>query len=267
MPICAYCDQNKKLTREHVIAHKFLSKYYPDGKGKNKQVGYQNKTETISSNFQIVRDVCSDCNGIHLSQVDEYFLSFYKENFDFKIKKPGQTYTLSYDYNKLSRWLLKTLYNSERANKYDSTPAYLYNLRKYMLGEPNNSDMVFELYYECLSDHEKIPTSIIYRNSLKNGLLKMGNAVFASSTGYPNIRSKYFISGNNAFFLFFTNKKEIKDIEAFVSDLDYFHCLKLYRIDPDKSEITYKVSEKTAVDIERSSLQGPKSVYLDGYNF
>ena len=268
---CAYCGKGRdtvQFTKEHVVSHTFLNKYYPPitpskkindrNKKKNYQVGgYQNSIQRDSCNYQTIPDVCEKCNNEILSALDEYFLKFYDLNTDCKLKKQGQLFTLKYDYSLLSRWLLKTLYNSERKNAYsDIIPPYLHNFKKYILYNQENTDYELQLYFECLKDHEKLPLNAIYRNSRKNGILKLGNMVIDKAFGYSDIKTKYFISGNYAFYLFFKHKDSLESIDQFISDLNYYRCIELYKIDSTKDFIEYKVSARSIVDIINLTKEG-----------
>ena len=268
---CAYCGRGKesvKFTKEHVVAHTFLNKYYPPIVSLNKNLdkkkkklfqvgGYQNSIQKDSCNYQTIADVCSECNNGVLSSLDSYFLDFYDKNTDCKLKKQGKINTLNYNYSLLSRWLLKTMYNSERKNGYTSiVQPYLHNFKNYILSNEQCPDYEFQLYFECLKDHEKISPRVIYRNSLKNGLLKLSDMIIPKGLCYTDIKAKTFISDNYAFFIFVKPKKSSESIDQLVSDLNYYLCIELYKIAPEKEQIEYKVSTRSIVDLLKVSKEG-----------
>jgi hypothetical protein len=115
---CAYCGEEKKPTREHIIPDGFLR-----GMKVDEQIRW---TETspcrvIGSDF-VIKDVCDNCNNRVLSQLDTYAINLITK-YNGKIDKNTKKIFFKYDYNKLSRWLLKVCYNSARANKleYDTS--------------------------------------------------------------------------------------------------------------------------------------------------
>lgn len=110
MKRCAYCNNEfeaKDFSREHVIPNGLL-KLFPD----------QNITFTeekaYKDNFGLVKkDVCTKCNNEELSELDDYGVNMIKENFLGKFGLEDTVY-IKFNYNLLSRWLLKILYNNER---------------------------------------------------------------------------------------------------------------------------------------------------------
>ena len=64
---------------------------------------------------QVIRDVCAICNNGPLSRLDEYARKLYISYFT-KEYKIARMLRLRYDYELLSKWLLKIAYNSARAS-------------------------------------------------------------------------------------------------------------------------------------------------------
>jgi len=62
----------------------------------------------------VIKDVCSKCNNEPLSELDSYAKSLHQRYFnkDYQSIKNG---IFEYDFEKLSKWLLKVSYNSARA--------------------------------------------------------------------------------------------------------------------------------------------------------
>ncbi|HEY5588188.1 MAG TPA: hypothetical protein VIK86_04430 [Candidatus Paceibacterota bacterium] len=113
MKHCAYCGiplvKNIK-SREHIIPNGLL-KLFPE----------QNITFTANKaykdNFgQAISDVCTICNGGYLSILDDYGIDLIKHNFMRKFK-PDDNINISFDFNKMCRWLLKIAFNHERVEK------------------------------------------------------------------------------------------------------------------------------------------------------
>lgn len=112
MRYCAYCGEDRVLTKEHVWPSSLIRKYTDGLKVYN----------TRKNNFYIgdpvIKDVCEKCNNITLSKLDSYLSSLYDQYF-FKILSPGDSVEIEYDYDLLLRALLKISYNSSRAGKED----------------------------------------------------------------------------------------------------------------------------------------------------
>lgn len=73
----------------------------------------------------VIKDVCEECNNGILSELDNYAINLITK-YNGKIDKDAKKVFFKYDYNKLSRWLLKVCYNSARANKLEyDTNSYI----------------------------------------------------------------------------------------------------------------------------------------------
>jgi hypothetical protein len=121
---CAFCGQQKKLTKEHVWPSCFLDRV---GRG---SAHYSPKSGKVHGADYIVRDVCMECNNVHLAALDKYFCNLY----DRLLSEPmgaNQTVTLEYDYDLLCRVLLKIAYNTARSAGSDSAP--FHRLLSYIL--------------------------------------------------------------------------------------------------------------------------------------
>ena len=105
---CAYCDEVKRLTLEHIWGdavegafppHTHFSAKFPDGVKGDQTIG----------------DVCQDCNNVALSPLDDHGVRLVRRYFirSFELTPP-----VSFEYEdhaRFSRWLLKILYNDARA--------------------------------------------------------------------------------------------------------------------------------------------------------
>ncbi len=131
MAICAYCKQDKKLTKEHVWPHCFLKKR------QYISAHFSVKGEKVHGSDYVVKDVCEDCNSIILSELDEYFCELTDKYFQNTIDQEEEIH-FEYDYNLLSRALLKIAYNTTRAGVSD--PTALSNASSYILGESTSFD-------------------------------------------------------------------------------------------------------------------------------
>lgn len=114
---CAYCKKQAAATREHVIPafiYRFQKELGEKALGWNEAAG-----KMVRSEIQI-KDVCEGCNGGRLSQLDSYGKSFLMSS-GFLTQNYSSLYAdFTYDYDLLSRWLLKISFNSSRTDRVHS---------------------------------------------------------------------------------------------------------------------------------------------------
>lgn len=134
MQACAYCDvQNTKLTKEHLwpaCLHKRIDKANRSYIGA-RNLFYLAKNNRVFLGEPQIKDVCANCNNKTLSVLDAYICKLWDTYFN-KIVEASDDVTFLYDYNLLSRWLLKMCFNSSRIH--DSDRIHLTNCRHYILG-------------------------------------------------------------------------------------------------------------------------------------
>ena len=142
---CAYCNKNEyKLTREHVIPDSFL-------KGMNRKsvtTWLDKAPKRVIKGDIVIKDVCEKCNNEYLSILDNYayhLLVNYNGNVIYDKKK----IFFKYNYNMLSRWLLKVAYNSSRTNNstYDSS---IYSKCAPYIIKNENSPLDFSLFVQYI---------------------------------------------------------------------------------------------------------------------
>lgn len=108
---CAYCNNEGKMSREHVIPKGFI-----DHMNFKEQIVSLDKAPTRVINSEItVKDVCATCNNGYLSVLDSYGLKLILKYNDLISVNTKKIY-FKYDYFKLVKWLLKVCYNMARAN-------------------------------------------------------------------------------------------------------------------------------------------------------
>jgi hypothetical protein len=76
--VCAFCGQERKLTKEHVWPSCFM-----DRVGRN-AAHYSPKSGKVHGADYVVRDVCAECNAVHLAELDAYFCAFYDSHLSGK---------------------------------------------------------------------------------------------------------------------------------------------------------------------------------------
>jgi hypothetical protein len=150
MNICAYCGSNGPFTREHILP-KCLYQRTPHIKFQILEAVPQKIVEGEVT----IRDVCASCNNGNLSGLDAYFCDLYDTYFQYFVQK-NQTIKFEYDFFRLTRWLLKTSYNSARVHNSDQLLA---NYKNYILrGEPEPRDigvfvqLIIPYHYHIRSD-------------------------------------------------------------------------------------------------------------------
>ena len=75
---------------------------------------YHRKPDKVLGAEHVIKDVCAACNSGPLSALDDYARSLYFRFFAKRYQSIKRA-TFEYDFDKLSKWLLKIGYNSARA--------------------------------------------------------------------------------------------------------------------------------------------------------
>ncbi len=127
--VCAYCDEEKPLTNDHVWPSGFL-----DRMGR-RSAHHSPKSGKVHGADYVVGDVCARCNNELLSKLDAYFCRLYDEQIGLP-KGPNESVLFHYDYDLLLRSLLKIAYNTARSAGSETAP--FKRLRPYILsgGDP-----------------------------------------------------------------------------------------------------------------------------------
>jgi len=114
MSICTYCGQEGRLTREHILPSFVYNYQYSIGKGKTS--GWREKPQRIVEGEAVIKDVCERCNNVVLSELDAHVKNLLEKAGLFTKCFLKEYVTIDYNYNLLSRWLLKVAFNSSRAS-------------------------------------------------------------------------------------------------------------------------------------------------------
>jgi len=153
---CAFCLENKNMTREHLwpaSLHKRLKLINDQKRG----YFWLNSKSKILAVEPKIQDVCADCNNGILSQLDNYICNIFDSNFSHMPEK-DEVVSLEYDYHLLKRWLLKMCYNSARI----SNSPDLFVLKKllpYILGENEKLSQSVQIFLQ-LTYPQKLPEDI-----------------------------------------------------------------------------------------------------------
>lgn len=135
--ICAYCDKQGVMTREHIWPKCILTRM-PELTAR--YVGSQKK---YIGGELVIADVCAECNNKKLSDLDAYFCLLFDRYFHYFHQDKGD-FDFEYDYDLLLRCLLKITYNTSRTIIKENNPFMKY--RKVVLdGGENREDIVVKL--------------------------------------------------------------------------------------------------------------------------
>lgn len=131
--VCQYCyhefDTDKyKRTAEHIIP-KGIIELFPD-----QYISYVDGKAFVDNNGITISDVCKYCNGTLLSPLDSYGKTLIKLQFLDKIpiEQIDCIFDKTFDGQKLSRWLIKIIFNERRSKKlncdwFDRVHGYMLN--------------------------------------------------------------------------------------------------------------------------------------------
>lgn len=125
MKNCAYCGKPEKLTKEHIWPSTLIKKY-------EDLLTYNKSKNKFYKGDAVIKDVCSECNNVHLSKLDFYLSNLFDAHLK-NILNPGESAYLEYDYDQLLRALLKISFNSARSSATDKTIKAHKKLTKYIL--------------------------------------------------------------------------------------------------------------------------------------
>ncbi|WP_052646966.1 hypothetical protein [Paenibacillus terrae] len=106
--VCAYCSEEGKLTKEHIIPDSLLVVFA--------ECDFTIRGDSYFKADPVIKDVCLKCNNEILSELDNYGSNIIKRYFVDEYE-PDTHLNIDYDYRLLSRWLLKLAYNNERSFK------------------------------------------------------------------------------------------------------------------------------------------------------
>lgn len=131
---CVYCLENKAPSSEHIFPDFFYEKLNLKNND-SKFFTYETYTNQSKVRELQIADVCEECNTHKLSNLDRHV----SKVIDTLLSSNNEKVTIFYDYDLLQRWLLKTVFNTTRLIRADSTSKIYSNYYlKYMLnGEKN----------------------------------------------------------------------------------------------------------------------------------
>lgn len=155
---CSYCNQSdEKLTREHIIPDGFLR-----GMNRKAMTTWSDKAPVrVIKGDMVIKDVCAKCNNELLSILDNYALNAITK-YNGEINRATKKIFFKYDFEKISRWLLKVVYNSARASGsvYDSS---IYKQCTEYILEGGTCELDFSIYAQFIDiSPNELKDSVIY---------------------------------------------------------------------------------------------------------
>lgn len=135
--VCAYCDNQGSMTREHIWP-KCIIKRMPDLTAR-----YAGSQKKYIGGELVIADVCAVCNNFKLSALDAHLCLLFDRYFHH-FHESANDFEFEYDYDMLMRCLLKITYNSSRTVMKENNPFAKY--RKTILdGGIKREDIVIKL--------------------------------------------------------------------------------------------------------------------------
>jgi len=126
MKTCSYCNSTAPLTKEHIWPSNLIKKY------EEKLASYNKKIDKLVYSDPVIKDVCANCNNVLLSPLDAYLSNLY-DLWLYKSLNPGESTRIEFDFELLSRALLKISYNSARAIANDEIKKAHEKFKNYIL--------------------------------------------------------------------------------------------------------------------------------------
>ena len=251
MTICAYCKEDKKATREHVTPD-FIYKILKQQDGEH--ISWNSNFDDYKRNVEsVIKDVCAKCNNEYLADLDSYGQEFVESN-NIHQATYLTNLILNYNYELLSRWLLKVAYNSTRMTKGNTanfTPYINYILYGDKKEAPNNKYffIIMELLKPQLDKEDNIYPIHYFR---KNGKL-YSNPMYFGITGYqPKSGNRYEVNciqiGSLRLHLLFTNN-ELSIGHSAIEKRKYMKLMiNSHLLAPKRQSCNIKVTNKTWVE-------------------
>jgi hypothetical protein len=241
--LCAYCRSASELTKEHLLPA-FLTRLEPDY-----TFGINERAGKFTGPGGTIKDVCRTCNTGPLSTLDAYAKGFYEIHGLAGGMHPD-TFTISYDYGLLSRWLLKMAYNNLRTvSSGDSFRPYTNFIRK---GAPLPNSKYLHIYLEVirplkLTDKIKSGLNPLWQD--KDCMPSLGFRCAQMASTFGPVPGVFLVSLNAFHFQIFTFSFKSKS-EARQSAVDAILPKKchIFRLCPEYQNPTLKLSERDTLD-------------------
>ena len=125
--ICAYCGQESKGTKEHIVSSAILD-LFPEC-----FATIDNIRGKVHLGDPMVKDVCAECNNKKISYIDSYAKDMVSYYFVQKYEQDDMI-DFTYDYTLVQKMLLKYSYNALRSYN-DNTAFFTQNILDFLKNE------------------------------------------------------------------------------------------------------------------------------------
>lgn len=128
---CAYCSEEAKGTREHIISCAVLD-LFPEC-----HVTFDTARKAVYLADPMIKDVCATCNNQRISYIDGYARDF-MTRYAVKNYNEDDTVEIEYDYTMIQKVLLKYAFNALRSHNQQYS-FFDEEIRHYLMHEDDNT--------------------------------------------------------------------------------------------------------------------------------
>lgn len=195
--ICAYCGQQAKGTKEHIISSAILD-IFPEC-----FATIDNIRKRIHLGDPMVKDVCAKCNNDKISYIDSYAKKMVSDYFVTTYEKDDEL-SFEYNYTLVQKMLLKYAFNDLRSYK-DNTSFFTQNILNFL----TNKDIIEPLKNVSILAGLAVNTSPVPNYFFGNLKIRWGkNPVFLSNSIVDNLN---YDTGE----ISLRNKKQLREFQEF----------------------------------------------------
>lgn len=224
---------------------------------------YSPKSGKVHGADYVVGDVCTSCNNEQLAELDDYFCSQYDRYF----KDPRgseEVVFFEYDYDLLSRSLLKIAYNTARSAGSETTP--LERIAGYILhgtSTPNGLAVIGELLSPTYIEDNSGPISVmkevrptLYRSALGGLVTPHGFAALVR------------IVAVNSFFFHLLVARDVEDMGSFLEAVgEFLHGVRgSAMLSPKQNHVVLKTSPQDSISSILPLMRGKRPEYKAFFN-
>jgi len=128
---CAYCGEEARGTKEHIISSAILD-LFPEC-----YITFDESRHKAHGGDPMVKDVCADCNNKKISYIDSYAKTFISQYFTEQFNE-NDIVEIEYDYTRIQKMLLKYAFNDMRSHKEDCS-FFGQEIVHYLMDENDNT--------------------------------------------------------------------------------------------------------------------------------
>lgn len=169
-----------------------------------------------------IKDVCKSCNEGFLSTLDSYGRDVVRQFF-IKEYSPNKALTFNYNYDSLSRWLIKMAYNSCRAAKADES--WFERNIEYIKGKATvpkyhvslfgglwvNMALVFEDVLGNIKLQINRAPRILLQGPINPETWRLDKSLLVNNIEIPNLEQKYLFRLGSGLFLLFLWDSDVEE--------------------------------------------------------